>query len=228
MYASLDPNELKCDRLVLFQVLQASTKISCYHRRDVKISQLCANHIAYTMLKHPWCEPSDRHWHWYADALSLTHWGRVTHICVNKPTNIGSDNGLLASRRQAIIWTNALILSIWSLGTNFSEILIKIHTFSLKKMHSKCRLENGGLDVLNKSCHRNVFEGRLFINTRRFQILVPDFYIWADLKWRRGCKDTIYMMTSSNGNIFRVTGHLCGEFTSPRWIPRTKASDAEL
>ena len=36
------------------------------------------------------------------------------------------------------------------------------------------------------------------------------------------------MMTSSNGNIFRVTGHLCGEITGPRWIPRTKASDAEL
>ena len=36
------------------------------------------------------------------------------------------------------------------------------------------------------------------------------------------------MMTSSNGNIFRVTGHLCGEFTGPRWIPRTKASDAKL
>ena len=30
------------------------------------------------------------------------------------------------------------------------------------------------------------------------------------------------------GNIFRVTGHLYGEFTGPRWIPRTKASDAEL
>ena len=26
-------------------------------------------------------------------------------------------------------------------------------------------------------------------------------------------------MTSSNGNIFRVTGHLCGEFTGLRWIP---------
>ena len=38
----------------------------------------------------------------------------------------------------------------------------------------------------------------------------------------------ISMMTSSNGNIFRVTGHLCGEFTGPRWIPRTKASVAEL
>ena len=36
------------------------------------------------------------------------------------------------------------------------------------------------------------------------------------------------MMTSSNGNIFRVTCHLCGEFTGDRWIPCTKASDAEL
>ena len=36
------------------------------------------------------------------------------------------------------------------------------------------------------------------------------------------------MMTSSNGNIVRVTGHLCREFTGLRWIPRTKASDAEL
>ena len=31
-----------------------------------------------------------------------------------------------------------------------------------------------------------------------------------------------FMMTSSHGNIFRVTGHLCGEFTSSRWIPRKK------
>ena len=31
-----------------------------------------------------------------------------------------------------------------------------------------------------------------------------------------------YMMTSSNGNIFRVTGHLCGEFNGPRWIPRKR------
>ena len=36
------------------------------------------------------------------------------------------------------------------------------------------------------------------------------------------------MMTSSNGNIFRVTGHLCGEFTGHRWIPHTKASVTEL
>ena len=34
------------------------------------------------------------------------------------------------------------------------------------------------------------------------------------------------MMTSSNGNIFRAIGYLCGEITGHRWIPRTKASDA--
>ena len=36
------------------------------------------------------------------------------------------------------------------------------------------------------------------------------------------------MLTSSNGNIFRVTGYLCEEFTGHRWIPRIKVSDAEL
>ena len=35
------------------------------------------------------------------------------------------------------------------------------------------------------------------------------------------------MMTLSNGYIFRVTGHLGGEFTTHRWIPRTKANDVE-
>ena len=36
------------------------------------------------------------------------------------------------------------------------------------------------------------------------------------------------MMTASNGNIFCVTGPLWGDFTSHRWIPLTKAYDAEL
>ena len=65
------------------------------------------------------------------------HWGRVTHICVSKLTIIASDNGLSPGRRQAIIWNNAVILSIRLLGTNFSEILIEILTFSFKKMYLK-------------------------------------------------------------------------------------------
>ena len=68
---------------------------------------------------------------------ALTHWGRVTHICVGKLTTIGSDNGLSPGRRRAIFWTNAGILLIGPLGTNFSEILSEIHAFSFKKMHLK-------------------------------------------------------------------------------------------
>ena len=59
------------------------------------------------------------------------------HICVGKTTIIGSYNGLLPSWHQAIIWTNAGILLTEPLGTNFSEMLIKIHTFLFKKMHFK-------------------------------------------------------------------------------------------
>ena len=67
----------------------------------------------------------------------LTHWGPMTHICIGKLTIIGSDNGLWPGWRQAIIWTNAMILLIRTLGTNFSEILSEIYAFSFKKMHLK-------------------------------------------------------------------------------------------
>ena len=67
----------------------------------------------------------------------LTHWGRVTHICIGKLTIIGSENGLSPSRRKAIVWTNAGLLSIGILRTYFSEISIKVQQFSLKKMHLK-------------------------------------------------------------------------------------------
>ena len=48
----------------------------------------------------------------------------MPHICVSEPVSIGSDNGLALIRRQAIIYTNAGLLSTGPLETNFSEILI--------------------------------------------------------------------------------------------------------
>ena len=90
----------------------------------------------------------------------ITHWGRVTHICVNKLTIIGSDNDLSPGRRQAITWTNAGILLIVPWGTNFSDISIVIHIFSFKKMHLKMSSGNWqpfclGLKVLSQvsACH---------------------------------------------------------------------------
>ena len=65
------------------------------------------------------------------------------HICKSKLTIIDSDNVLLLGRCQTIIWTNAGILLIGPLRTNFSKILIGIYTFSFKNLHLKIHLENG-------------------------------------------------------------------------------------
>ena len=83
--------------------------------------------------------------------FALTHSGRVTHICVSKLTIIGSDNGLLPCQHQAIIWTNAGILLIRSLGTNFNEISIEIHIFSLKNIYLKMLFEKRGPFCLGRN-----------------------------------------------------------------------------
>ena len=59
------------------------------------------------------------------------------YIYVSKVTIIGSDNGLMPGRCQAIIWTNAGTLLIGPLGANFKEISIKIYIFSFKKINLK-------------------------------------------------------------------------------------------
>ena len=92
----------------------------------------------------------------------LIHWGRVTHICFSELPTIGSDNGLSPGRRQAIIWTNAGILLIRTLGVNSSETLSQIHTFSFKKMYLKmpsgkrrpfCLVLNVLSDLTNQAEH---------------------------------------------------------------------------
>ena len=183
---------------------------------------------------------------WWAEGIALemlTHWGRATHICVSKLTIIASDNGLLPGRRQAIIWINAGILSIELLGTNFNEILIEILTFSFKKMRlkvssAKGRLFSLGLNELNQKSGFIIFSLWLpqMVKMGVFFIYLLLFFIkWYSKELQLWLSDVLnindrssrpIMMTSSNGNIFRVTGHLCGEFTGHRWISFTKASDA--
>ena len=118
--------------------------------------------------------------------LYLTHWGRVTHICVGKLIIIGSDNGLPPERRQAIIWTHAGLLSIGPLRTYFSKNLIKIQQFSLKKMHvkmssAKWRPSCLGLNVLICKITNN---------------FVMHLAIWTLIFWS--------MMNTSRGQHFRM------------------------
>ena len=108
-------------------------------------------------------------------------------------------------------------------------------------------------DVYGMGCEsqRRRFQHRYVdcCGCRPFLRLWRVWILWCDAAWRRGkCMIKyiwatawthggrcplppllfwrISMITSSNGNIFRVTNHLYGDFTGHRGIPRT--SDAEL
>ena len=87
-------------------------------------------------------------------------WGRLTHICIGILSIIGADNGLSPGQRQSIIWTNAGIFLIGPLGTNFSEILAEIITFSFKKMYLKVLSAKFclGLNVLNNHWSKDMDE----------------------------------------------------------------------
>ena len=82
----------------------------------------------------------------------LTHWDRVTYICVSNLIIIGSDNGLSPGRRQAIIWTNTGLVFIGPLRNKFQSILIEIHTFSFKKIHLKMPSQNAVYLVIASKC----------------------------------------------------------------------------
>ena len=95
-----------------------------------------------------WWRHQSIHWRYVSpveDTNWLPHLPLVPYIyaSVNR-VSIASDNGLSPVRRQAIIWTNAGILSIWSLATSFNEISTKIQHFHSRKCIWKYRLRNGG------------------------------------------------------------------------------------
>ena len=127
----------------------------------------------------------------------------MTHICARTLTIISWDNGLSPSRRQANILTNAGILLIRISGTNFSETLSEIHTFSFKKMYlkmpyAKWRQCSLGLNVLTwfiaiwrpeepghqQPWYSSSFPGRSWLNT-----LVGPAVAWEMAGWlKRGCQ----------------------------------------
>ena len=137
----------------------------------------------------------------------LTHWGRETHIWVHNLTIIGSDNGLSPGRRQAIIWTNAGILLIGTLWTNFSEILIRIRIFSFKKMglkmsSAKWRPFCLGLKVLTLLIPKLEYCGKMQVNAMAADNLLAvsmarhyqPWYWWPRINW----------LMSSRGRVLTI------------------------
>ena len=146
-----------------YTIASHATSVTARHRITAYLLVRCSNYEANWVIIDDPCKTcfhcsniiiqnhvlAFHQWWWDCDVvqfktMQLTHWGRVSHICVSKQAIIGSDNGSSPGRRQAIVWTNAGILLIWTLETNFGEMLIKIHTFSFTKMHLRGRLRNGG------------------------------------------------------------------------------------
>ena len=70
-----------------------------------------------------------------------TNWGRAIQIFVSKLTSIAADNDWSPGQHQAIIWTNARILLIESLGTSM-KFKSKSISFHSRISTWKCRLEN--------------------------------------------------------------------------------------
>ena len=159
----------------------------------------------------------------------LTHWGRVTHICVSKFTIIGSDNGLSSSRRQAIIWTNAGILLIGPLGINASENLIKIYSFSFKKMDlkmssGKWRPSCRGLNVLSQ-CPNCWWPSSL----RHECITKPSllsFWHYNNVTWTSWGLESpvswLFVQQLMRTHITETSEFTWGEFSGDRWIPHAK------
>ena len=151
--------------------------------------------------------------------ISLTHWGWVTHICVSKLTIIGSDNGLSPGRRQAIIWTNAGILLIRTIGTNFSEISSEIHAFSFKKMQLKMSSAKWrpfclGLNVLKIICTYT------FLHVKSY--MTPKIMKLCSIMTEKICYKIIWNNVRSSVRCTFPDSKVYGAHlvqTGPRWAP---------
>ena len=110
-----------------------------------------------------------------------------------------------------------IMLAVWQIFWKYDNLdeTISIHALQL------CHNERDGV-----SNHRRHYCIRRF--TCKWMIIAymmrnyQTWYYISFFDW------PLINMTSSNGNIFRVTGPLWGESTGHRWIPLTKADDAQL
>ena len=147
------------------------------------------------------------------------------HICASNLTMIDSDNGLSPDRRQAFIWTNAGILLIGPLGTNLSEILVRIQTFSFKKMHLKMSSAKWrpfclGLNVLSLTdAHMPQWTGTSLVHvTWPVACLAPSHYMYQwwlivnlilmnRLQWNFNQNLHIFLQENAFKNVWKNFNH---------------------
>ena len=161
---------------------------------------------------------------WREVILHLTIW--YPYIRETLPGCTQSLCTMIFHRRsgQAITWTDAYVLSIGPLRTNFSKIRITIQNFSFMKMHLKCRLRKFFRYVVQMgwfkvgSCTVS-FAQNFFLSRWIFHKFCTD-----SVKIQR----LVYQWWRHQIESFSRHWPFVREFTGHRWIPYTKVSDAEL
>ena len=134
----------------------------------------CSGTWLYTALHNVWLDYKITH---------LTHWNRVTHICVSK--HIGHhwfSQWLVACSAPSHYLNKCWGIFNWTLQTNFSKIWIEIQAFSLNRMHfklpsAKRRSFCFGLKVLNET-----FQSYNYITSNAL-------CMWNKINWPT-CKST--------------------------------------
>ena len=116
--------------------------------------------------------------------------------------------GLAQNRRQAL---PELILTQFTPGRQWAKPIFSLKTDSCHNVNFV--ITSVAADSYDDNSRCRQWRQSWYHDNSRFSCLL---------------QTTLHMMTSSNGNIFRVTGPLCGKFTCHRSIPFTKASGAEL
>ena len=164
---------------------------------------------------------------------SLMTWWRI-YTSMNWVI-IGSGNGL-SPVREAITWTNAGILSIGVLGTNFNQIWIEILSFSFKKIHLKMssaklaailsrwvnslRPRQNGRRFADDTCKRIFFYENARISLKISLKFVPKVRIniipalVQIMAWRRPGDKPL-----SEPMMVSLLTHIC--VTRPQWVNNT-------
>ena len=149
----------------------------------------------------------------YLFYIELTHLSLVPHIYVNDSGSIGSYNGLLPIRCQAIIWGNDSLLSMGTLRTNFSEIIIGSRTFSSKKMY---------LNFLNTICEMAAILSRERPPLQKMSAISNQ---WTIITWYDGFLPPVRCISAPGTTLFGPVVCLhCFNFVTPPPPPPPKSA----
>ena len=141
------------------------------------------------------------------DYIQLTHWGRLTHICVSKLTIIGSDNGLLPGRRQAIIWTNAGIFVNWTLRNKLQWNFNRNSSIFIQENRFENVIWKMAAILSQPQCVKEKSFAQIFLPSWQCYLTLPSGWLglWGFLWWAPLLRGTTTTGSALDGAILNFT-----------------------